>query len=37
MDKTIRAHAHQTGFYVIEQTGDSVMINIPDGFTPREW
>jgi hypothetical protein len=25
------------GFYVIEQTGDTVMINVPAGFKPKEW
>jgi len=25
------------GFYVIEQTGDTVMINIPEDFKPRQW
>ena len=25
------------GFYLIEQTGDTVKITIPEGFTPREW
>jgi len=27
----------ETGFYVIEQTGDTMKINIPEGFVPREW
>jgi hypothetical protein len=27
----------KAGFYVIEQTGDTVKINIPDGFNPKEW
>ena len=25
------------GFYLIEQTGDTVKLTIPEGFTPREW
>jgi len=25
------------GIYLIEQTGDTMMINIPEGFKPREW
>jgi len=25
------------GLYVIEQTGDTMKIAIPDGFTPKEW
>ena len=37
MDASVRNYAHKAGFYVIEQTGDTVKINIPEGFTPREW
>jgi len=37
MNNEVRDYAHKTGFYVIEQTGDTVMINIPPNFKPREW
>ena len=37
MNNSVRNYAHKTGFYVIEQTGDTVKITIPDGFVPREW
>ena len=37
MNKEIRSYIHKTGFYAIEQTGDTVKINIPKDFTPREW
>ena len=37
MNDAVRDYAHKAGFYVIEQTGDTVKINIPDGFKPREW
>ena len=37
MHKEVRDYAHKTGFYVIEQTGDTVKINLPKSFTPREW
>ncbi|MCL2067462.1 MAG: DUF3782 domain-containing protein [Treponema sp.] len=37
MSDSVRNYAHKTGFYVIEQTGDTVKINIPNGFIPREW
>ena len=37
MKNEVRDYAHKTGFYVIEQTGDTVRINIPEGFKPREW
>ena len=33
----VRNYAHKTGFYMIEQTGDTVKINIPKDFKPREW
>ncbi|MDR0441990.1 MAG: DUF3782 domain-containing protein [Treponema sp.] len=34
---SVRDYAHEKGFYVIEQTGDTVKITIPEGFMPREW
>ena len=37
MSDEIRNYAHKTGFYVIEQTGDTVRINIPEGFRARAW
>ena len=37
MANSVRNYAHKAGFYVIEQTGDTVKINIPENFTPREW
>ena len=27
----------ETGFYAIEQTGDTMQIDVPDGFAPKEW
>ena len=27
----------EAGMYVLEQSGDTMKINIPDGFVPREW
>jgi hypothetical protein len=30
-------YALQAGFYVIVQTGDTVKIDIPKGFIPRDW
>jgi len=35
--KTVRDYILKKGFYVIEQTGDTVQINIPQGFKAREW
>ena len=37
MNEAVRRYAQKAGFYVIEQTGDTVKIIIPDGFIPREW
>ena len=37
MNKSVKDHAHKTGFYVIEQTGDTVKISIPDDFVARDW
>jgi hypothetical protein len=37
MTKNVREYVVKKGMYVIEQTGDTVFINIPDGFKPCEW
>ncbi|MCL2067179.1 MAG: hypothetical protein FWG99_06905 [Treponema sp.] len=37
MSDSVRNYAHKAGFYVIEQTGVTVMINVPEGFKAREW
>jgi hypothetical protein len=29
--------AIETGFFVLEQSGDTVKMDVPDGFVPREW
>jgi hypothetical protein len=33
----VRQYALRAGFYVIVQTGDTVKIDIPKGFIPRDW
>jgi hypothetical protein len=33
----VRRYALHAGFYVIVQTGDTVKIDIPEGFQPRRW
>jgi dsDNA-specific endonuclease/ATPase MutS2 len=33
----VKAAVLEAGFYVIEQTGDTVKINVPEGFKPKEW
>ena len=37
MSDEVRDYAHKTGFYVIEQAGDTVKISIPEGFEARVW
>jgi hypothetical protein len=37
MPDEVRKYALKAGFYVIEQTGDTVAINVPGDFKPREW
>jgi len=37
MSNEVRNHILKNGFYVIEQTGDTVKITIPKGFKPRRW
>jgi hypothetical protein len=37
MSDAVRNYALKSGFYVIEQSGDTVKINIPPNFIPREW
>jgi hypothetical protein len=33
----VKEFAHGSGFYVIEQSGDTVKIDVPKGFVPKEW
>ncbi|GHV96056.1 hypothetical protein AGMMS50293_23760 [Spirochaetia bacterium] len=35
--ESVKRYTLAAGFYVIEQTGDTVKITAPEGFTPREW
>jgi hypothetical protein len=37
MPGSVKNYALKAGFYVIEQTGDTVRIDIPEGFIPRDW
>ena len=37
MTDEVRKYALKAGLYVIIQTGDTVEISVPEGFTPREW
>jgi hypothetical protein len=33
----VKEYAIKKGFYVIKQSGDTVKIEIPEGFTPKTW
>jgi hypothetical protein len=33
----VRDYVAQSGFYLIEQSGDTVKIEVPEGFRPRIW
>ncbi|MDR1971995.1 MAG: hypothetical protein LBQ46_08745 [Treponema sp.] len=37
MKENVRDYAHKVGFYVVEQTRDTVKIVAPPGFEPRQW
>ena len=35
--KNVRDYAVKNGFFAVCQSGDTVSINVPEGFKPREW
>ncbi|MDR3166277.1 MAG: hypothetical protein LBU13_11965 [Synergistaceae bacterium] len=37
MPDNVKAAALKAGLYVIKQTGDTVKIDIPEGFIPKTW
>ncbi|MDR0730484.1 MAG: DUF3782 domain-containing protein [Treponema sp.] len=37
MPRSVRNYALRAGFYVIEQSGDTVRIDTPPDFKPKEW
>ncbi|MDR0512312.1 MAG: hypothetical protein LBG93_04335 [Treponema sp.] len=37
MSQKVRDCIVQNGFYAVEQSGDTMMINVPDNFKPRHW
>jgi polyribonucleotide nucleotidyltransferase len=37
MGEDVRRYILENGFYLIEQTGDTVQITIPEGFKARDW
>ena len=36
-DTEVKKATIEAGLYVIEQSGDTMKINVPDGFVPRKW
>jgi len=36
-EENVRDYAVESGFYAVCQSGDTVSINVPEGFKPREW
>jgi len=36
-DNDVKKAVREAGLYVIEQSGDTMKIDMPDGFIPREW
>jgi hypothetical protein len=37
MPSSVKSAALKAGLYVVTQTGDTVKIDVPDGFTPKVW
>ena len=37
LSKEMQSYIVKNGFYAIEQTGDTVKINVPEGFMARQW
>jgi hypothetical protein len=35
--KEVKPFAIKSGFYVVEQAGDTVKIDVPEDFVPRKW
>jgi hypothetical protein len=33
----VKAFAVKEGFFVLEQSGDTIRVSVPEGFKPREW
>jgi len=37
MSKIARKYAIDKGFFVIELTGDTIKVDMPEGFKPKTW
>jgi hypothetical protein len=33
----VKPYAIEKGLFVIEQSGDTAVISVPEGFVPRKW
>jgi hypothetical protein len=36
-EKEVKQAALEAGLYVLEQSGDTMKMDIPGGFIPKEW
>jgi ApbE superfamily uncharacterized protein (UPF0280 family) len=36
-DESVKKYAHKKGLYVLEQSGDTVKLDVPEGFNPQMW
>jgi chromosome segregation ATPase len=37
VDDRVKEYAHQNGFFVAVQSGDTMKLEVPDGFVPKTW
>jgi DNA repair exonuclease SbcCD ATPase subunit len=37
VDEAVKRYAHKKGLYVLEQSGDTLKLDVPEGFNPRMW
>ncbi|MDR1147872.1 MAG: hypothetical protein LBK66_04510 [Spirochaetaceae bacterium] len=37
VDEAVKKYAHKKGFYVLEQSGDTLKLDVPEGFNPKMW
>ncbi|MDR1388935.1 MAG: hypothetical protein LBJ31_03050 [Treponema sp.] len=35
--EAVKSFAIKSGFFVLEQSGDTIRISVPEGFRPKEW
>jgi hypothetical protein len=36
-DEDVKEYAHQNGLFVVVQSGDTIKLDVPDGFVPKTW